>query len=304
MSVIEPWTIGDLDEVHALLNVASPYDQFTEAQLRESVFEDPDANSELILCSRVDGSIVGVAAGVARITTAERTERGGFIKLLAVAPQARRQGHGGALLAEVEARLAATGVKSIRVFADPPSHLLPGVDFRLTDLVCLLYRHGYETHNGVVNMAVDLASAPLDTVAEERRLIGADVEVHRLARHEVEAFGAYLAKDWHWEWTIEPLRSLQRDPVSCFVATVHDEHVGFAAYDLAGPTSFGPMGVRPDLRRYGIGGVLLKRCLADMRAKGYSAADIQWVGPIDYYNRQVGATISRCYLQLGKRLGE
>jgi GNAT superfamily N-acetyltransferase len=304
MRVIEPWSVADLDEVCDLLNASSRYDRFTKDQLRESVFEDPDARSHLVLCSRADGRIVGVAAGVARVATAERTERGGFIKLLAVAPEARRQGHGAALLAAVEARLAATGVKSIRVFADSPSHLVPGVDFRLTDLVCLLYRHGYESQYGVVNMAVDLAAAPLDTAAEERRLIGADVEVHRLARHEVEAFGAYLAKEWHWEWTIEPLRSLRRDPVSCFVATVHGEHVGFAAYDLAGPTSFGPMGVRPDLRRYGIGGVLLKRCLADMRAKGYSTADIQWVDPIPFYNRQVGATISRCFLQLGKRLTE
>jgi mycothiol synthase len=304
MVVIEPWTVEDLDGVCAVLNAASPYDRFTKDQIREALFDDPDANHELVLCSRVDGEIVGIAAAVVRRATADRTDHMGFLKLLAVAPGSQRQGHGAKLLADVEARLAAAHVKSIRVFGDAPSHLVPGVDFRLTDLVCLLYRYGYETLWSAVNMAVDLSVAPLDTTADERRLIGADVEIHRLAQHEVEAFGAYLAAGWHWEWTIEPMRSLRRDPVSCFVATVHGEHVGFAAYDISGPGHFGPMGVRPDLRRHGIGGVLLKRCLADMRDKGYPTADIQWVGPIPFYNRQVGATISRCFLQMGKRLGE
>jgi ribosomal protein S18 acetylase RimI-like enzyme len=299
---ISRWTIEDVKDVTRVLNTTSPYDQFSTEQIREAVFDDPELNPDLLLCRRVDEAIVAVTAGVVRQATTSYDKRMGFVKLIGVAPRWQRQGWGAVLLTELETRLALSGAEVARVFADSPSHLVPGVDYRLTSLVCLLLRHGYDQQWAVVNMEADLARAPLETADEERRLISADVQISRLARHDAEAFQFYLQSQWHWEWQIEPMRSLRRDPVSCFVATIHGEFVGFAAYNLAGPGSFGPMGVRPDLRRLGIGGVLLKRCLADMRARGYSAADIQWVGPIPFYASQVGAQISRCFFQLEKRL--
>jgi ribosomal protein S18 acetylase RimI-like enzyme len=299
---ISPWTIEDVDDVARALNAASLYDQFSIDQIREAVFDDPDLDPNLLLCRRVDGEIAAVIAAVVRRGTTADSERKSFVKLIGVAPRWQRRGWGTRLLAEVERRLATRGVRVVRVFADSPSHLLPGVDYRLTSLVSLLDRHGYEPEWPAVNMGADLTRAPLETSDEEKRLISAEVQISRLALDEAEAFQVYLASQWHWEWQIEPMRSLRRDPVSCFVATIQGEFVGFAAYDIGGAGSFGPMGVRSDLRRHGIGGVLLKRCLADMRDKGYATADIQWVGPISFYARQVGARISRCFLQMAKRL--
>src|SRR5262249_23669782 len=162
-----------------------------------------DLDPSLLLCQRAEGEIAAVIGAVVRRATTYDSERTGFLKLIGVAPRWQRQRRGTRLLAEVESRLASAGVKTVPVFADSPSHLIPGVDYRLTDLVCLLERHGYETQWAVVNMAADLARAPLDTADEERRLINADVQISRLAPYDAEAFLAYLAAQWHWQWQVE-----------------------------------------------------------------------------------------------------
>ncbi|NUP67682.1 MAG: GNAT family N-acetyltransferase, partial [Nonomuraea sp.] len=68
----------------------------------------------------------------------------------------------------------------------------------------------------------------------------------------------------------------------------------FAAWG-ARPAWFGPMGTAPDARGLGLGGVLLRRCLADQRAAGQASAQIGWVGPLRFYSRAVGARAERVF---------
>ncbi len=302
MNSLGHWDASDLGEVARVLNDASPFDQFAVPHVQETVFEDSSFNPDLLRCTRIDGRIVAVTAGVVREQVGDRTTPTGFIKLIAVDPRYQGQGIGSALLADIEGRLAARGATAIGVFGDSPGYLRPGVDFRLTRLICLLLRRGYASRHDAVNMEVDLARANLDTAADERRLISAEIEVRRLASYDADAFAEYMLTQWQRNWQIEALRALRRDPVSCHLALRHGEILGFAAHDVSGPGQFGPMGVRADLRKHGIGGVLLKRCLADLRDAGYRTADIQWVGPIAFYARQVDATLSRCFWQMWKLL--
>jgi hypothetical protein len=56
------------------------------------------------------------------------------------------------------------------------------------------------------------------------------------------------------------------------------------------------MGTGGELRKLGIGGVLLRRCLNDMRELGHvRTAQIGWVGPIPFYARTVDAYVERVY---------
>jgi mycothiol synthase len=55
------------------------------------------------------------------------------------------------------------------------------------------------------------------------------------------------------------------------------------------------MGTLPAEQRHGIGAVLLKRCLADMKSAGLLTARIGWVGPVRFYARSLGARIERVY---------
>jgi predicted N-acetyltransferase YhbS len=207
-----------------------------------------------------------------------------------------------ALLAEVEARLAARGAQTVRFFADAPHYLRPGVDFRDTAFVSFLERRRYAPRRAVCNMAADLAAARLDTAADEARLGADGFEIRRLAQADAAAFEEYMLERWTPSWRTEAMRSLRREPVSSHVALREGRIVGFASHSVSGPGQFGPMGTNQELRGQGVGAVLLKRCLADQREAGFAECDIQWVGPKGFYADHVGARISRCFWQYERGL--
>jgi hypothetical protein len=62
------------------------------------------------------------------------------------------------------------------------------------------------------------------------------------------------------------------------------------------------MGTLESERQHGIGTVLLKRCLADLRTAGHGSAQIDWTGPVRFYARAVGARIDRTFWPYQKSL--
>jgi GNAT superfamily N-acetyltransferase len=285
----------ELEAVADLLDEASTFDRFPLQQLLENTLGDSGFDPELLLGVREGDRLVAAAVGVTRPEL-------GHVKLFVVHPERRRQGVGSALLAELEARLAARGAKSVRFFADAPHYLRPGVDFRDTPFVSFLERRRYEQRRAVCNMAADLSTARLDTAADEARLRAAGFEVRRLATADADAFEAYMLERWTPGWRTEAMRSLRREPVSTHVALRDGRIVGFATHSVSGPGQFGPMGTNQELRGQGVGAVLLRRCLADQREAGFAECDIQWVGPKGFYADHVGARISRCFWQYEREL--
>jgi mycothiol synthase len=293
---VQTWRDDQLEAVVALLNRASAYATFPLDQIRENLASDRGAEPDLRLAVRRGRDPIAAAAGTRRGEVA-------YVKLLAVDPSARRQGVGSALLAELERRLVAAGATTLRVFADAPHYLRPGVDFRDTPFVSFLERRGFQQRRAVCNMTADLATAPLDTAADEARLSEQGFEVGRLRADEAEPFDRYLAERWGESWRVEGMASLRRDPISTHVARRDGRIVGFATHSVSGPGQFGPMGTDQELRGRGVGAVLLRRCLADQRAAGLPECDIQWVGPKGFYADHVGARITTCYWQYEKALG-
>ncbi|HMO55107.1 MAG TPA: hypothetical protein PJ994_11425, partial [Tepidiformaceae bacterium] len=57
------------------------------------------------------------------------------------------------------------------------------------------------------------------------------------------------------------------------------------------PDYFGPTGVAESQRGSGIGKVLLLQCLESLAAQGYAYAIIGGVGPAEFYEKTVGATL-------------
>ncbi|HEX5414560.1 MAG TPA: GNAT family N-acetyltransferase [Chloroflexota bacterium] len=303
MATLETWGAEQLSDTVRLLNRVSPFDHFPTTHAREAVFGDPDYNPDLLL-RMIDGDkVAAVAAGVVR----KRLRRPedppvGFVKLLAVAPEYQRQHVGTALLDALEQRFRDRGANAVLVFGDSPAYLRPGVDFRLTPLVCFLQKRGYASRRHAVNMDVDLARANLETAEDERRLSGLGITIRRLETGDAAAFEAYMLENWSWNWLREACSTLKRDLITTHIALRDGKIVGFASANASGPGQFGPMGTHPDLRRHGVGGVVLKRCLADLRDQDYPIGEIQWVGPIGFYARQVGATLTRCFFQFERVL--
>jgi mycothiol synthase len=253
------------------------------------------ASAGLAVVAEADGEIIGVCHGGPGRPIAG-TPRG-HVDLLAVAPEYAGRGAGRLLLAEMEERLRRAGAAQVVLAANPPVYVWPGIDVRYTAMTCLAERAGYERYREAVDMAVDPWSADLDVQADERRLALAGITVRRATSSELGPVVAWL-RSGPWgqsAWPDEVALALGSEPARCHLARRDDDYVGFACHGVVRPGRFGPMGTMPAERQHGIGSVLLRRCLADIRSAGGSQAVIGWVGPARFYARTVGARMERVY---------
>ncbi|ODT64507.1 hypothetical protein ABS71_13170 [bacterium SCN 62-11] len=245
--------------------------------LREKVWGDPDFQG-----AYVSQELEGFSMAVHR-------ESKSTVKFLCVDPESRRRGLGTALLETAEASLPSG---PIRICESNPNYLVPGVDVRYTTGLLFLEKRGYRKVGETYNLHCDLRQA----FPEESR------EGIRRARPEDRSTVlAFL--DQHWVgWKYEVGRMFENDPISLHLAFQEDRLLGFSGYDgnNLGTGWFGPMGTDPEKRGAGVGGILLRRCLADLKAQGHEQAIIPWVGPYGFYNKQCGARIDRVFWRYQK----
>lgn len=211
----------------------------------------------------------------------------GFLRFLAVAPEARGRGVGRALVARAEAELRERGARSVTTGADAPYYLWPGVDTRELAAVCLFERLKYARHETNFNMDVELATLPPDPGGWR---VATDAD-----RATVAAWS-----DTHWpHWRAEMLRGLDQDGL-----VITEDTDGIAAVCATGVNRdrlVGPVAVRRDLLGQGAGVAPLLGALHRLREAGHARVEIAWVGPVVPYAR-VGATIGRTFLVARKEL--
>ena len=236
------------------------------------------------------------------------------VKLFAVTPEWRQQGIATRLFDELEARLRATGAGQAVAMAAGNNRLTQGLDVRYTAALCFLAARGYERTGVTQDMTLLTWSGPtLGTVAAEaaaaaagirfRRATAADRDwLHEGVARELAypAPGSHLGRRWAYLATL----GLGHPPAAVQVAeeTASDAFLGFGATHVARWGVLGPMGVAERARGRGVGAVLLKRCLRDLRANGFEQGEIYSVGPIAFYAKTVQAVVSRVLYQFAKRL--
>ena len=264
---------------------------------------DPEAVVDLLWSASAEscrvvlehaGQIIGFALGSLR-PAHDDVPATGHVELLAVGPGHRGRGHGGALLTELERRLTAAGATRLRIRGNPPYFAWPGIDVRYTPAVCLAASAGYERLLDCNNMLVDLAAADLATEQDEQRLTDAGIEVRRGRPEDEQALRAWSDREFGGTWGEEAAMALRNELPRLHVAVRDGAFLGFAGHGIQRLAMFGPMGTDPAARGLGIGAVLLRRCLADMREAGIEVAEIGWVGPVRYYSKTVGATLGRVF---------
>ncbi len=240
-----------------------------------------------------DDSAAGAAASV------------GYLHLLAVHPDRRRRGLGRALLDAAVAELAALGATSVTTAGRPPRFGWPGPDLRYTAFGLLAENAGFTPGDLSHNMTVDLDAASrdglLDTAADVERLAAGGVEVRRATAEDLPAITA-AAAEFGGTWAQEADISLGRDPVAVHLALRGGRVVGFACHATSRHGWFGPIGVSATERLGGVGAVLLRRCLVDVRAEGRAHAQVCWVGPVRFYARAVGAYVDRTFTSPSRTL--
>ena len=309
---IRAYEAGDRERLVELLSKTLAHDAMDDALFGERVLDDPDFDPELNLVGTVGGTVAGFIAGA---PANERLQCPAGVKLFAVATDHRRRGLATRLLDELETRLQARGAARCVAIGAGNNRLAQGLDVRYTAALCLLLGCGYEPTGVTQDMEVDLGRVGLDTASAEaaaleggvgfRRATAADEDWLRDGvERELEypnAGGAPLGR----RWAYLALQGLRREPAAVHVA--HDvgsgAFLGFAANHAARRGALGPMGVSKRARGRGVGEVLLKRSLRDLRDAGYERGEIYSVGPIPFYAKTVDARITRVFYLLSKPLG-
>lgn len=290
-------TTSDHDALLAFLNENAEWDTFTPELVAENIYDDEDFDAETTLVVEENGKMIAFAMGLVRDT------KRGYIKFLVVAQEKRRKGIGGALLQHLEAALKAKGATLVRPCEANPNYFMPAIDVRYTSGWLFFQKHGYEKIGETYNLLVDLRAETFMTFDEEAALQTRGIEIRRATEADEAPMTQFL--ETHFAgWKHEVAQSFKQNPIALHIGLRDGEILGFSAHsgNNVGTAWFGPMGTDPTQRGLGIGGVLLRRCLADQKAQRHKYSIIPWVGPIPFYAHYANAWIDRVFWRYEKVL--
>ena len=115
------------------------------------------------------------------------------------------------------------------------------------------------------------------------------VNIRRGMAYEKHLIVAWVATHFGPAWASECDVAFSNSPISCHVATLDGELIGFACYDSACRGFFGPIGVAQTHRGKGAGRELLMSCMFQMKSLGYGYVIIGGAGAQAFYASSVGA---------------
>ena len=297
---IRTYRSEDLSAITEFLNANLDYDSLNESLLREKLTEDPNWEPKKALICNDNDKILGFMQGVIRDI---RGTRYGYIKLMAVDKNYRRQGIARILYEKLENSFRFDNVDVVRIYDVPMNYFMPGIDPRYTEALCFAMRTGFIRFGDSVNLTVNLNESDWDTSEEEKALKILGIEVRRAEAHEKQNVIDFVKEEWTL-WTHEVEMAYKDNPPSIHVAKLRGKIKAFSAHNgnNKGTGWFGPMGTHPDLRGKGIGSILLKRCLNDMRLMGQKSAIIPWVDHLDFYVHHAKARVDRVFWRYEKQL--
>jgi GNAT superfamily N-acetyltransferase len=209
---------------------------------------------------------------------------GKALRILAVDREKRRRGIGSALLHEAEARGARV------VAAEAGNYFTPGVVASDTAMIEFFTRRRYKEIARTQNLVAEVADGEWG--------VGV-VRATHVTRDRVLAF---IEKEFGRIWRFETSHAFENDPATLLYVEADGEIAGFAAHEAnnRGLGFFGPTGVARAHRGRGLGALLLRASLADLRRLGYERVIIPWTDAIDFYRKACGAVVSDHFVTLAR----
>lgn len=119
----------------------------------------------------------------------------------------------------------------------------------------------------------------------------AGIVIRRAQPFEITQVGDFVAQEFSLAWADEVSVGFVNKPVTLYLAVLAKKIVGFAAYECTRRGFFGPTGVVDNMKSRGIGKALLLASLWGLRELGYIYGIIGRAGPIEFYQKAVGAII-------------
>ena len=130
---------------------------------------------------------------------------------------------------------------------------------------------------------------PLEPVMLE--MSNANITIRRAQPYEITQVLDFVEREFSVAWADEISVGFANKPVSVYIAVANKEIVGFAGYECTRRSFFGPTGVVDSFQGRGIGKALVLASLGGLREMGYVYAIIGRAGPIEFYEKTVGAIV-------------
>jgi GNAT superfamily N-acetyltransferase len=136
------------------------------------------------------------------------------------------------------------------------------------------------------DLLVNLLKLPsLDQLKDE------SVNIRRAQAFEITPVREFIEQNFSVAWADEISVGFANKPVTVVIATRQGRVIGFAGYECTRKAFFGPTGVAEAERGSGIGTALLIASLWGLRELGYVYGIIGGAGPVEFYERAVGAIV-------------
>ncbi len=304
---LRPFRQGDDEAIVALWNRTLVGDPISPALFRRQTLLDPSFLPEGCLVAEREGVFQGFILAVAPAPAGESrlfaTRRGtGRIAALGVAPEARCQGLGSALLDAALEFLRRQGCGRAVVAAH--EYYVPGVDRqRYAEGLAFLMRRGFVERGEAIAMGRPLYDLdwPADVRAAEARLREEGIEVRSFDPCDTYALVRYFRAEFpSWIEFFTKKLDARHDLDEIVVAIRGGEVIGYCQQLEA--DHVGPFGVAAAYRNRGIGSVMLYRLLERMREKGYRFAWFGETGRARSYYERAGFQVTRTYALLSRDL--
>jgi GNAT superfamily N-acetyltransferase len=226
-----------------------------------------------------------------------------FLKVCIIEKEKRRQGIGTEMLNELIQRVRNKnlGIKSIRYGDSIPNFWQPGVDKRHTDLYFFLKKNNFKEEGTRNNLIANVKK-----INREPNSILNGYWFERVQSKDYKRLNDFVMHEFPLgTWASEVKISLVNTPPTTFIAkNQKNDIVGWASHSQFFPGSFGPTGVKKELRGSGIGTELLYWCIWDMKKSGIDKSTIMWVGgdTIKFYSKTTGAYIGETFAIMRKKI--
>lgn len=263
------------DQVISLWNKALFFDPININIYRDKVLLDENFDPKLCLLA-VDGEdLVGYILGIKRkFPYMEKglQEDTGWISVMFVDKNYRRQGIGTRLYKEVEARLRERGVQKIILAAYSPNYFFGGVDEEnYPEAKGFFAKMGYTSGNYHYSMGMDLSGFRLnEKIKQKMELL--NEKGYRFTNFDYSRaleLLEFLKDEFGGGWkrnALLAMRNRTAEDVIILVIDKNDRICGFSMRAIDGnPERFGPIGIAKDKRNEGIGSVLLNYSFDQMR---------------------------------------
>ncbi len=266
------------NDVVNLWNECCFFDPIDTTKFRNQAIFDDNFDEDLCLMALHENKLIGFILGTHR--KFPYLERGlepekGWINVLFVDKNYRRQNIASKLYNEIESKLIEKGVKDIIVGAYSPNYFFAGVDTEnYEDAKCFFESKGYKAGEMHYSMGMDLHGFVLSDYVLDKKT-KAEANGYKFVNFEYKyalRLLSFMRDEFGGGWKRNSLL-LMRNNAACdciILALNKDDNICGAVLRAIddNPMRFGPVGVAESERNSGIGGILLNLQMYEMTKRG------------------------------------